>query len=63
MTIGETLKVLEKADNYLLERIYISDKFIDMVKTMMPSSYEIISEKEDLYIEMIGLLKTENYAK
>jgi hypothetical protein len=60
MTVGETLRMLEKSENYMLDRIRISDEFIDMVKNMMPSDYERIAEKEDLYIGMLNMFKDLN---
>jgi hypothetical protein len=60
MTVGETLRMLEKSENYMLDRIRISDEFIDMVKNMMPSDYERIAEKEDSYIGMLNMFKELN---
>lgn len=58
MTVGETLRMLEKSENYILDRVRISDEFIDMVKNMMPSDYERIAEKEELYNQMLASFKT-----
>ena len=58
MTVGETLRMLEKSENYTLDRIRISDEFIDMVKNMLPSDYERISDKEDAYLKFISDFNT-----
>lgn len=58
MTVGETLRTLEKSENYILDRARISDEFIDMVKNMMPSDYERIAEKEESYNQMLAFFKT-----
>lgn len=58
MTVGETLRMLEKSENYTLDRIRISDEFIDMVKNMLPSDYERIKEKEESYLKFIADFKT-----
>lgn len=56
MTVGQTIRLLEKSENYALDRINISDEFIDMVKNMLPSDYERISEKEEQYQRLISFL-------
>ena len=58
MTVGETLRMLEKSENYTLDRVRISDEFIDMVKNMLPSDYERIVEKEEAYIKFISDFKS-----
>lgn len=58
MTVGETLRMLEKSENYTLDRIRISDEFIDMVKNMLSSDYERIKEKEESYLKFIADFKT-----
>tara|TARA_R110000851_G_scaffold295333_1_gene450207 strand:- start:396 stop:587 length:192 start_codon:yes stop_codon:yes gene_type:complete len=57
MTVGETIKMLDKSDNYLKDRLNVSDEFIDMVKTMMPYDYERIQEKEEHYLRLVGMLR------
>lgn len=56
MTVGQTIRLLEKSENYALDRINISDEFIDMVKNMLPSDYERFSEKEEQYQRLISFL-------
>ena len=56
MTVGETIRLLEKSKNYPLDRINISDEFIDMVKNMLPSDYERFSKKEEQYQGLISFL-------
>lgn len=63
MTVGETLRMLEKSENYILDRVRISDEFIDMVKNMMPSDYERIAEKEESYNQMLASFKTLSQAE
>ena len=57
MTIGEIIKMLDKSENYLKDRLTVSDELIDMVKTMMPYDYERIQEKEEHYLSLVKLLK------
>ena len=57
MTVGETLRMLEKSENYILDRVRISDEFIDMVKNMLPSDYERIAEKEEFYLKFLSDFK------
>ena len=57
MTIGEIIKMLEKSENYLKDRLTVSDELIDMVKAMMPDYYERIREKEKHYLSLVKLLK------
>lgn len=57
MTVGETLRMLEKSENYTLDRVRISDEFIDMVKNMLPSDYERIAEKEENYLKVLESFK------
>lgn len=63
MTVGETIKKLENSKSYVLDRILISDEFIDMVKNMLPSDYERIAEKEEQYLENLNFLKSHNQAE
>lgn len=56
MTVKETLRLLEKSENYILERSKISDEFIEMVKTMLPYDYERIADKEKNYLEVLSIL-------
>tara|TARA_R110000765_G_scaffold8077_1_gene26456 strand:+ start:4354 stop:4545 length:192 start_codon:yes stop_codon:yes gene_type:complete len=57
MTVGETIKMLDKSENYLKDRLTISDEFINMVKTMMPYDYERIQEKEEHYLSLVSRLR------
>lgn len=57
MTVGETIKILDKSENYLKDRLTVSDEFIDMVKTMMPCDYERIQEKEEHYLNLVSILR------
>ena len=60
MTVGETLRKLEKSENYMLDRLTVSDEFINMVKEMMPRDYERIAEKEQSYVDMLIMFKNIN---
>jgi len=60
MTVGEALKKLVMAENYVQVRMTISDEFINFIKDMLPSDYEYIEEKENNYQEMLTLLKENN---
>lgn len=57
MTVGETLKKLITAENYLTERMKISDEFINLIREMLPSDYEYIQEKEENYQKQLIFLK------
>lgn len=57
MTVGDTIKKLEKSENYLKDRLTVSDEFIDMVKNMMPDDYDRIKEKEEHYLSLVKMLK------
>jgi hypothetical protein len=48
-TVGETIKSLVMAQNYLSVRMTISDEFIEFVKDNMPRDYEYFEEKEKAY--------------
>ena len=63
MTVGETLRMLEKSENYMLDRISISDEFIDMVKNMLPSDYKRIADKEEAYLKFLSDFKTLHQAE
>ena len=56
MTVCEHITKLVKAENYLEERLKVSDEFIDMVRTCMPSHYDYIKDKEEAYQEIVKLL-------
>ena len=58
MNIGEHLKKLITTDNYVEERMKVTDGFIDMVRDMMPRDYEYIREDEESYQELIKMLKS-----
>lgn len=53
--VGDIIKELITADNYIKARIAVSDEFIEMVKCCMPFQYELIAEKEEAYQYIIGL--------
>jgi hypothetical protein len=57
MTVAETLKKLITAENYLTERMKVSDEFINLIRDMLPYDYEYIKEKEEDYQKQIILLK------
>lgn len=57
MTVGETLKKLITAENYLTERMKVSDEFINLIREMLPYDYEYIQEKEEDYQKQIVFLK------
>lgn len=57
MTTGEIITKLIKAENYLEERMKISDEFIELVKDMMPGDYEYFREKEEAYQSVIEMMK------
>lgn len=56
MNVGETLDMLINAENYAIERVNISDQFIEMAKAML-SDYRFIAEKEENYQEYILSIK------
>lgn len=56
MTVGEVLKRLVTAENYVQVRVTVSDQFIEMVKDMLPDDYEYIEEKERHYQEFVELI-------
>ncbi len=56
MTVGEHITKLVKAENYLEERLRVTDEFIDMVRTCLPSHYNHIKDKEEAYQEIVRLL-------
>ena len=53
MTTGETLRMLEESNDYTRDRVTINDDFIDMVRSVMPLSYERIQEKEEQYLQLV----------
>ena len=57
MTIGEIIKTLVKTDNYLEERMKISDEKIDMIRDMMPRDYDYFKEREEAYQSLIEMMK------
>jgi len=57
MTVEDTIKKLEKSENYLRDRLKVSDEFIDMVKNMMPYDYDRIKEKEERYLRLVKTFK------
>ena len=57
MTIGEIIKTLVKTDNYLEERMKISDKTINMIREMMPHDYDDFKEREEAYQSLIEMMK------
>ena len=57
--VGEILERLVKADNYIEERVKVSDELIDMAKCCLPSHYVYIKEKEEAYQGILKLLQGE----
>ena len=57
MTTGEIITKLIKTENYVEERMKISDEFIDFIKDMMPRDYEYFKEKEEAYQSLIEMIK------
>ena len=56
--VGEIIKRLAKADNYLKERMTVSDEFIKFVRDYMPRDYELFVEREEAYQELLSFLPT-----
>lgn len=57
MTVGEHITRLINCENYLEERLKVTDEFINMVRTCMPSHYDYIKDKEEAYQEVIKVLE------
>ena len=60
MTVGEITKRLILADDYIIERSKVSDQMIDMVRSCMPGSYELIEDREYAYQELLKIFGGEN---
>lgn len=58
--VGEILKDLITTEDYIDARSKVSDEFIAMVKDCMISSYDLISEKEEAYQEIISMIKEQS---
>ena len=58
MTVGESIKHLVNAENYAEVRMGYSDEFIDFIHNMIPSSYDLIEEKEKTYQILVKLLNS-----
>lgn len=58
MTVGEDIEHLVNAENYAEVRMGYSDEFIDFIHNMMPSSYDLIKEKEKTYQLLMKLLNS-----
>lgn len=56
MTIGEIIKTLVKCDNYLEERMKISDETVKFIKDMMPHDYDYFKEREEAYQSLIEMM-------
>ncbi len=56
MIVGETIDLLSKTDDYLGERLKTSDRYMDMIKTILPDSYKEIQEKEEAFLEVRKIL-------
>lgn len=56
MNVGDVVKRLVTADEYLGERMKVSDDFIDMMRCCLPSDYAYIAEKEEAYQEVLQTL-------
>jgi hypothetical protein len=66
MTIGEHIKQLVNAPDYNIVRMFIGDSFIEFLKENMPSSYDLIKEKEEAYQKLLNdkeakMTKVKNY--
>lgn len=59
MTVGEILKMLESSEEYVRDRITVSDEFIEMAKVMLPYDFERIKDKEKDYQDLIRLLNSD----
>jgi hypothetical protein len=59
-TVGEIIKRLAKTDNYLKERLTVSDGFIEFVKNFMPRYYELFAEKEEAYQTVLSFCPPHN---
>lgn len=57
MNVGETIENLITTDNYLNERIKLSDEFIEMMKFMFSEKYKLIEEKEENFQKVITNFK------
>lgn len=57
MTIGEIIKTLVKTDNYLEERMKISDETINLIRDMMPRDYDYFKDREEAYQSLIEMMK------
>ena len=55
MTVGENIKHLVNAENYAEVRVRYSDEFIDFVRENLPSSYDLIEQKEKTYRILLNL--------
>lgn len=59
-TVGEIIKKLITAQNYMSVRMTISDEFIEFIKDNMPRDYQYFAAKEDAYqtlLEALGNVK------
>jgi len=60
MTVGEILKMLESSEEYVRDRITVSDEFIEMAKVMLPYDFERIQTKEKDYQDLLDLIRCVN---
>jgi len=54
MTVGECIKQLVNAPDYNIVRMFVNDSFIGFLKENMPSSYDLIKEKEEAYQKLLN---------
>jgi len=62
-TVGEIARRLAGTDNYLRERMTVSDEFIDFVRENLPRDYEYFAEKEAAYQKVLELLPSAKQLK
>jgi len=55
-TVGDIIKRLATTDNYLRERITVSDEFVNFVKDNLPRDYGYFAEKEASYQKVLQFI-------
>jgi hypothetical protein len=58
MKIGEIINMLINSESYPKVRCTISDEFIEFIRETLPSDYNYISEKEQVYQDLLKLINT-----
>jgi hypothetical protein len=58
MTVGEIIEQLSGCEEhqYLLERLKVSDEFIEMVREVLPMDYLLIRDREQEYQRLLVTL-------